>query len=310
MAKELPKIIIDYEGPNEQLVWQSQIQQCIGETEVIVPFSHEVIFIKDGEMLDTMMPGKHTLNVPTVTKGFLGIGKKIVSEPFKCQVFFVNKTVTLVVPWGTPNQMKLMDPFLEYPVSVGAHGSFDITISNSRKFVSKVVGNTAGVTTEGLQRFFADKMIMRVKDVIANAMVTSKINFYELNTRLLTICDVILDSVRKMFDDYGVEITAFTLNEVKIPDSDLRELESILKQKKLLGLKETSFSKERAAKQETTKMIVDASVRLAEAAIDAEGKKQQVIINNNAQAGKYCPKCGTKVAPDAMFCNNCGNRLQ
>ncbi len=306
MSKTLPKTIIDFEGPNEQLVWQSKIQQCVGETEVIVPFSHEVVFIKDGEMLDTMGPGKHTLNVPQTTRGFLGFGKKIVSEPFKCQVFFVNKTVTLVIPWGTPNQLKLMDPFLEYPVSLGAHGSFDISISNSRKFVSKVVGNTIGLTTVGLQEFFADKMIMRVKDILANAMVTSKINFYELGTRLVVISDAIRDSVRKIFDDYGVEITAFSINDIKIPDSDLRELEAIMKKKKLLELKETSFSKERENAQDAAKMFVDASVRIAEAAIEKENKTAPQAA---PVYGRYCPKCGTQVAPDAMFCNHCGSRV-
>jgi len=306
MSKTLPKTIIDFEGPNEQLVWQSKIQQCVGETEVIVPFSHEVVFIKDGEMLDTMGPGKHTLNVPQTTRGFLGLGKKIVSEPFKCQVFFVNKTVTLVIPWGTPNQLKLMDPFLEYPVSLGAHGSFDISISNSRKFVSKVVGNTIGLTTVGLQEFFADKMIMRVKDILANAMVTSKINFYELGTRLVVISDAIRDSVRKIFDDYGVEITAFSINDIKIPDSDLRELEAIMKKKKLLELKETSFTKERENAQDAAKMFVDASVRIAEAAIEKENKTAPQAA---PVYGRYCPKCGTQVAPDAMFCNRCGSRV-
>lgn len=306
MSKTLPKTIIDFEGPNEQLVWQSKIQQCVGETEVIVPFSHEVVFIKDGEMLDTMGPGKHTLNVPQTTRGFLGLGKKIVSEPFKCQVFFVNKTVTLVIPWGTPNQLKLMDPFLEYPVSLGAHGSFDISISNSRKFVSKVVGNTIGLTTVGLQEFFADKMVMRVKDILANAMVTSKINFYELGTRLVVISDAIRDSVRKIFDDYGVEITAFSINDIKIPDSDLRELEAIMKKKKLLELKETSFSKERENAQDAAKMFVDASVRIAEAAIEKENK---TAPQAPPVYGRYCPKCGTQVAPDAMFCNHCGSRV-
>lgn len=310
MAKDLPKTIIDYEGPNEVIVWQSQIDRCIGETEVIVPFSHEVVFIKDGQMLDTMLPGKHSHNVPVVSRGFLGIGKKIVGEPFKCQAFFVNKTVTLVVPWGTPSQMKVKDPFADYIVNVGMHGSFDINISNSRKFVSKVVGNTAGITTTGLQKFFADKMLVKIKDIVANAMQRSKISYFEINSNLDIICQTILDSIRNMFDDYGVEITAFALNDVKLADSDIRELESILKQKRLLELKDSSFSKERASKQEAAKMYVDATVKLAEVAADAEKNSgPKVVINSNAQVARYCSKCGAKVSADALFCNKCGNRL-
>ena len=206
---------------------------CASIDEMVVHgIPNDETVIKDGQMLETLTGGKHILNDVEPPKKTLFGTKKFISEPHDYQVFYVNNNVTLLCKWGTPNQIKIFDPFLKVPVNVGAFGTFDISVLNSRKFMLKLVGNVDGITTEGLRRFFADKLVMRVKDVLANAMVVSEINFYELPTKLVAISETILNSIRNIFEDYGVEIVNFSINHIQIPDSDTRTLEEIIKKKR------------------------------------------------------------------------------
>ena len=252
-------------NPKEEvLVLQDEIKDFGGRVTLVVPFAHEVIVIKDGEMLETLTGGKHVLNDVEPPKKTLFGTKKFISEPHDYQVFYVNNNVTLLCKWGTPNQMKIFDPFLKIPVSVGAFGTFDISVLNSRKFMLKLVGNVEGLTTEGLRKFFADKLVMRVKDVLANAMVTSGINFYELPTKLVAISEAILASIRNIFEDYGVEIVNFSINHIQIPESDTRALEDIIKKKRILEMQDKSFKSEDEARQEAYKLHADTVVKLAE----------------------------------------------
>lgn len=307
MGAKFTKTIIDYEGPNNVTVWQHTFRECVGETEVLVPFSHEVIFIKDGEMLETMTGGKHVINVPEIKRGLFS--SKIVSEPFKSQIFYVNKSVPIQIRWGTQNPMKLIDPFLKYPISVGASGIFEITVLNSRKFLMKMVGNTQGITVDGISAFFAEKMDVRIKDVFANAIITSGINCYELNARQLEICEAIKATVKNMFLDYGIEISDFTINAIKIPESDTRQLEEIMKRKRLLEMQDSSYKQEREKQSQSLKFMTDAAVKLAEIDAKKEANSKSTVVIVGGNAARYCPACGAKADAGAVFCNKCGTKI-
>jgi membrane protease subunit (stomatin/prohibitin family) len=223
-------------------------------------------------------------------------------------VFYINSEVTLLCKWGTPNTFKIIDPFLKVPVNVGAHGSFDVHVTNSRKFMLKMVGDKQGLTTEGLRRFFADKMVMRVKDVLANAMVTTGINAYELPTKLVAISEAIISSVEHIFDDYGVEIKNFSINDIHIPSEDTRVLEDIIKKKRILEMQDKSFKSEEEKQRQNAQFNADMTVKLAEIEAKKEPTKINININGVPQA-RFCPECGKKVEGKAKFCPHCGNQL-
>ena len=113
-----------YKYPSEQFVLGSQL---------IVNQGQEALFLKGGEALDLFGPGTHTLttgNLPLLNKLVnLPFGGK---TPFTAEIYYVNRTVKLDLPWGTQTAIPLEDPKYGLLLNVGAYGQYGIAINNTR----------------------------------------------------------------------------------------------------------------------------------------------------------------------------------
>ena len=114
---------------------------------MIVHESQEAILFRNGEALDLFGPGRHTLETENIP--FL---RRLVSIPtggesaFHCEVYFINKADSMDVLWGTSSPIPIQDPQYEIILPVRANGQFTVKVSNSRKFLIKVIGTTNAVS--------------------------------------------------------------------------------------------------------------------------------------------------------------------
>ena len=68
---------IEFTGGNDLLIWKVPSKVVSFNREIIVPFTHEVVFVKNGIIMETLDSGKHVLN----PKEFSFLGKIIVNGP-------------------------------------------------------------------------------------------------------------------------------------------------------------------------------------------------------------------------------------
>lgn len=212
---------ITFSGNNDIVVWRHPHNSFTHNTELVVPYTHEAILIKDGQAQGTYKPGKHIINEQTALK-FSLFSKK---EADIYEVYFINKSLYLPIKWGTRTQMDLFDPMLNIPVRVGAHGEFEIKISNPRKFLLKIVGNAPYMNKEMIQDFFRDKMSMYIKNSIAEAMTIRGISYYQIASHLKSLSDIIKKELLSEFDNYGTSLESFLIASVVIPEDIKQELE-------------------------------------------------------------------------------------
>lgn len=310
MAK-VEKIVIRAEGNNDELIWKVIYPNCIGEVDVIVPETRECIVYKDGQMLETMLAGRHSINVPNYNRG-IGVFRKIIDEPFECKVYFVKKGGIKRVDWGTPTRMKIIDPFCEYPISIGLNGSFNVTINNSRKFVSKLVGDNVSFDTDRLMDELSFAFVGEVKGLLARAMRDNNVGSYDLDANLSLLSREIGGYVRDMFDEYGVYVDKFVISSAYIPEEDRAELEQIMKQKSLLKAQDMSFKEHRAEQSKETDRAADIAYKFASLNADVakevaanKGKEKTTVVVQ----GGFCPQCGASVHNGDAFCGKCGIKL-
>lgn len=312
---KMASIVITADGGNDELIWRSVYDNCLGEVEVVVPPSRECIVYKDGLMLETLQPGRHTINVPHLKGVFI---KKITDSPFECRAYFVKKGGVQRVDWGTPSRMKIIDPFCNYPISIGAHGSFNVTISNSRKFVAKLVGDNKSFDTEKLCDELSFAFLGEIKGLLATAMTKRGINSYDLYANLPVLSKEIGAMVRDMFDEYGVFVDKFVISDIFIPDEDRAELEQIMKKKRLLEMQESSFKEERDFAQSAAAKEADMTYKLAQLDASVAGKVaesigrmgQGVVKPTASQGVLHCPGCNNVVRNTDSFCPKCGTKLK
>ncbi|MCL2157221.1 MAG: SPFH domain-containing protein, partial [Methanobrevibacter sp.] len=163
--------VIKFEGDDHTLVWKHPEEDFNTKSQLIVHESQEAIFFRNGQALDIFGPGKHELkseNIPLL-RNLINIPTEGVT-PFHCEVYFINKASSLNVEWGTTSKFQVLDPTFNIPINVGASGSMEFIIKDSKKFVIKVVGTQSHVDQSKLVNYFREKISTKVKGSLAKIM--------------------------------------------------------------------------------------------------------------------------------------------
>src|SRR5260221_13556672 len=108
-------------------------------SQLIVQKSQSAVFVRQGQALDVLGPGSHTLstgNIP-ILAGLVGMvtdGKK----PFSADVYFFNQRYMPQVGWGTnpPIQMDTPGRSPRFSILI-KHGVVDIGIEDPGRFLKQ-----------------------------------------------------------------------------------------------------------------------------------------------------------------------------
>jgi membrane protease subunit (stomatin/prohibitin family) len=122
--------LIKYEGDNSTFIWKYPNEDFNNMTELVVNEAQEAVFFANGQVADTFGPGRYKLdadNIPILT-GMLNIVTGV--SVFHCTVYFINKTVQMVVKWGTDSKVRFVEPTLGVPVELGASGEMNLAVSD------------------------------------------------------------------------------------------------------------------------------------------------------------------------------------
>lgn len=226
--------VIKFEGDDDTLVWKHPAEDFNTNSKLIVHESQEAILFKDGKALDVFGPGKYELdtqNIPLL-RAITNIPTEGVS-PFHCEVYFINKAVSLNMQWGTSSKFQILDPSFGILISVGASGSMEFQISDSRKFLIKVVGTQNIVSSRQLIHYFKEKTTTKVKDALATIM--SEVSYLNITKYLEDISEAIQNKLNDDFDEYGVNLIHFYVSTIFVPDSETAKLKEVLNQKMEYG---------------------------------------------------------------------------
>ena len=240
--------VIKYEGDNSTFIWKHPCEDFNTLTQLIVHESQEAILFMNGQALDLFGPGRHTLqtqNIPLLGKL---LNKATGGEtPFHCEVYFINKTVQMAVKWGTDSKVRFLEPTYGVPMEIGACGEMNLSVSDSRKLLVKLVGTMNGIAwddrgggfTKSLASSFRPLISTAVKTNLSACIKAQNINILEVDENLGLLSDVLRRSITPGFEEYGLTIPEFYVTTVVLPENDpnfkrIRELHSISLQKKMV----------------------------------------------------------------------------
>lgn len=211
--------VISYEGNKEVLVYKHPRTEFNTLSQLIVYESQEAVFFKDGKMLDTLGPGKHTLhtgNIPLLSNLInLPTGGE---SPFQCEVYFINKALALNYKWGTTSLTKVIDPKFNLLLDMGASGILGMKVINPRMLVGKIVGTESILTAEECLNYFRENISARVKEYLARVMSKPEMSFPVLERYLSDFSRAIKELLQEVFMDVGVEIYNFVISRIIVPE--------------------------------------------------------------------------------------------
>ena len=227
--------ILKFEGDDKTLVWKSDKEDFNTGTQLIVHESQEAVFYRDGQALDLFGPGRYTLetaNIPLLNK-LINLPTNGKSR-FHTEVYFINKSVALDVKWGTTSKFEVLDPQFFIQLNVGASGSLEIKIKDSRKFLVKVVGTQSSINTAKISDYFREKIIVNVKAHLAKLM--GQVSYVVVNQHLEEISEALQQKLNEEMDEYGVEVPNFYLSTIHIPDDEKARVQEALNKRMEQGI--------------------------------------------------------------------------
>lgn len=285
--------LIKYEGDNSTFIWKYPHEDFNNMTELIVHESQEAIFFANGQAADTFGPGRYKLdaeNIPILTKLINMVAGVSV---FHCEVYFINKTVQMAVKWGTDSKVRFVEPTLGVPVELGASGEMNLAISDGRKMLIKLVGTMKGIAwgdsgagfTKSLQTSFRPLISTAVKSNLSAVIKQQNIDIVEVDEHLMELSEALRAKIVPGFEEYGLTIPQFYLNNIVLPESDpnfrrLRELHTVTLQKRMAAAEAEvrSSQAESRATYMTAEAEAEARIKAAQRGTILEGQTTETEI--------------------------------
>jgi membrane protease subunit (stomatin/prohibitin family) len=221
--------VLKYDGPNNVLVWKWRSQSNVNReeelrygTQLVVNQSQEACFIKGGQLLDVFGPGTHTLsskNLP-ILSSLIGLAFGG-DSPFKAEVYFINKSVSMDAKFGLL-PFNMIEPNFKVPIPVTSRGSFALAVSDSKLFLNKVVGTVADFETRTLSQYFRGVIIENVKNAITKIAKEQKLSPLELESIVYEVGNAVRGLMASTISDYGLELKLFNIEAIPVIDEDQR----------------------------------------------------------------------------------------
>lgn len=291
--------LIKYEGGNDVFVWKHPIEDFNLGSQLIVHESQEAIFFKDGKALDLFGAGRYTLatqNLPLLQEIY-----KLPSNAdtiFHSEVYFINMVTQMGVKWGTDSKVRLFDPGSGLHIEIGACGSFNIRVTNSRKLLLKVVGTAHELTqreiatgseypTTAMVGKFKSLVMNKVKSILAKAIKDEDINILEIDEHIDELSVKLRKEINITLDDYGLTLPEFYITSITTPDDDpnFKRLKQQFADKTLRVREEEIRKAEAEAAQ--GRRLVEAQTEAQLKMVGAQGDAEAMKIKAFAEAEAY-----------------------
>lgn len=231
LTGELIDIIEWLDKTNDTLVYRFERHnnEIKNGAKLIVRESQAAVFVNEGQIADIFkLAGTFELRTQNLPVLSTLMGWKYGFEsPFKAEVYFVSLRQFTDNKWGTMNPIMLRDPEFG-PVRLRAFGTYAFRIADPAAFVKNIVGTNARFTADGITEQLRNFIVSQFADVLGE----SKIPALDLAANYNELGKFIKDRITPSVTEYGLEITAFNVENISLPP----EVEKVLDQRTGMGI--------------------------------------------------------------------------
>jgi membrane protease subunit (stomatin/prohibitin family) len=192
-------------------------------SQVIVQESQVAVFVRQGQVLDALGPGSHTLstaNLPILSSlvGLVTNGR----NPFTVELYYVNLKDMPQVPWGTNPPIVMETPGKGVGVVLLiTHGVIDIGVSDPMRFVKQYGVGKPILRLNDIRERIQSMLLGEMATLISSAGAQS---IPDANRLLGDLEGAALARLNEQFDAIGMRIKAFESKPFTAKDVTTEEL--------------------------------------------------------------------------------------
>jgi len=295
MLKSGALSVIKYEGDNSTFIWKHPVEDFVSGSMLIVHENQQAVFFYNGEALDTFPPGRHELT----TERFHRLGQTATVHtngvaPFHAEIYFINLSEQMDLKWGTPSRINIRDPESEMYVSIGASGSFSISVNPEmvRLLLTKLVGTTKGINWSGegagfsksIKNVFRGPLVRDINSTLASVITEKKFSLFEIDMKLGELSQALSEKVAPIFAEYGLIINNFAVETISLPEDD----PEFVKWRKDFNIRQSRIREENAradiAAAEQRRRLIEKETEKLEKISEAEGDAAATRLQGFADA--------------------------
>lgn len=188
-------------------------------TQLIVYESQEALLFSKGQLMGKFGPGKHTLdteNLPLLRTLFgIPFGGK---NPFTAEIWIINKLYPANLSWDV-NNMTIHDADYQTMLPLQALGQYGLVVSESEKFMLKMVGTKDVFTESDLLSQAYGEFSVKVKSAIIQFMANQQVGFKRISAHLDSLSQYIKQTLQPFWEEYGLSLTKFYVTDITIDTS-------------------------------------------------------------------------------------------
>ena len=217
--------VIKNSGAPNMLIWRQPEEDFNTNSTLVVMPGEEAIFVNGGIIEQVFDNGTYKLN--TDNYPFISRLKNMFSggvSTFNCVVYFVRKTHSMEIPWGTSSPIQVRDKLLGISTKIRARGAYKIQVSNPSQFLTKLVGNTAAYVEqqEILDKFFANEFQSKIKSELTKYLNEMNAELLGVEAKMDELAESVTPYLESSFEEYGIKLIMFTISAMDIDDDELR----------------------------------------------------------------------------------------
>jgi excisionase family DNA binding protein len=196
-------------------------------SQVIVRESQRVVFFRDGQALDVLGAGRHTIstaNVPLLTNL---IGKAFGDRtPFTAEVYYVSLREFADQKWGTPQPILVRNPGMGLGVALlQSFGTYSFQIRDPQQFVTQIVGANGIYRMGEIENRLRTMLLSKLQDLLGETGGKHSV------AELIGLTEELGAGVRaKAQDDFaaiGLALKSFYIASLKPSDKSAEELRAM-----------------------------------------------------------------------------------
>ena len=217
--------VIKNSGSGDLLIWRQPEEDFNTNSTLIVMPGEEAVFIKGGVIEQVFDNGTYKLeteNYPFISRLRNAFTGGI--STFNCVVYFVRKTHSMEILWGTSSPIQVRDKMLGIATKLRARGAYKIQIDNPQKFLTKLLGNNivSIEQQELLDSYFSNEFQSKIKSSITRALNETQTELLGIEARIEEFAQTVEPFLGEVFDDYGLKIIKFSIAALDLDDDELR----------------------------------------------------------------------------------------
>lgn len=234
--------VIKNSGPGGLLLWRQPEEDFNTNSTLVVMPGESAVFVSQGKIEQVFESGTYRLstrNYPFITR-LCSVFTGGVST-FHCIVYFVRKSDSQEIRWGTATPIQVRDKVWGICTSARARGAYRVRIENPTVFLEKLIGsNIPFQFQEQLEQYFSREFQSRIKSAISRFLNSRQEELIGIDAFLDELSGQITPYIDEALVEYGLKCVKFSLAGLDIDTGkydaiDQSQIDSIRREKLARG---------------------------------------------------------------------------